>query len=232
MKLFILFLSVGILTCAPAVAQLVQNDIGTHSMILRGTKTEKVSTSNMNLQGKYLWSKDWHRGSVMMKPGNTIKMKALKLNFYTNEIQYPDGAEEMAASIENMSRIVVFSNEGDSTAVAATFVVLRDPETKRETFFEVMNEGNVQLLKQTKVGTNKMKVDPILAQSETIYFYPTSYYFIRKPGKLIALKSLGKSNVLGALPEAASETGWLTENKNKLRKEEDVVVFLKWWNAR
>ncbi|HEX8060241.1 MAG TPA: hypothetical protein VF473_04860, partial [Cyclobacteriaceae bacterium] len=162
MKLYApLVLIAAILFTAPAVAQLVQNDIGTHSMIINGAKTQKVSTENMNLQGKYLWSKDWHRGTIQMKPGNVIKMKALKLNLFSNEVQYPDGAQEMAASIEGMKQITVFANDGDSTKVEATFVVLRDPETKADTFFEVLNEGKIQLLKETRIGTNKMRVDPI-----------------------------------------------------------------------
>src|ERR1044071_5210344 len=109
----------------PASAQLAQNDIGTHSMIYKYNDAAKIGETKTvkadNILGKYLWSNDYHRAQIIMKPGNIIMMSAVKLNLYTNEIQYPGNADEMAASINDVKRILLYSNDpSDTTLVIAT----------------------------------------------------------------------------------------------------------------
>jgi hypothetical protein len=238
MKVYSILVFVAVLLCCRhASAQLVQNDIGTHSMILNSsTKSVKVDKQYMNVQGKYLWDKDWHRAAVQMKPGNIFRLKAIKVNFLTNELHYPEGADEMAVPVDNMKRIVMFSNDtgGDTTKIDATFLVLVDPadKNKKQVLFELLTNGNIQLLKQTKVGTNKMRVDPIVGQSETILFYQSLTYYIKRGDTMTPLKGLNKSTVMGAVPEAEANNDWLSANKNKLKKEEDVVAFLTYLNSK
>ena len=224
-SLVILFLS---------LSAIAQNTISSQSMG-QTPKQVKVSSNDINAQGKMMWSKDWHRGKVQMKPGNIFRLKAIKINFYTNELQYPatNGTDEMAVSIDNMKKIVLFANDTpDTTAIEATFTVLTDPETKTAAFYQVLNDGKIQLLKHTKVGTSKMRVDPIVGQSTTVYFYTNVDYQIQNDGKLTPLKSLGKSNITEAVPESSSATEWLASNKNKLKKEEDVVALLNYLNGQ
>ncbi|MEJ0032432.1 MAG: hypothetical protein WDO15_19700 [Bacteroidota bacterium] len=143
------------------------------------------------------------------------------------------GEGEMAASIENMRKIVIFSNE-DTSKVEATFLVFGDPAQPKNpaTFFQVLNNGKIQLLKQTTVGTNKMRVDPIVGQSETVYFYSSNSFYIRKDESMTKLDGLGKNSVFEALPEAATGNEWLAANKNKLKKEGDIVEFLDYLNSK
>jgi hypothetical protein len=45
------------------------------------------------------------------------------------------------------------------------------------------------------------------------------------------LKKLNKENVLEFLPSALAFHSWIAENKIDLRKEEDVIRFLVYYNA-
>lgn len=234
-----------ILACPSAFAQLAQNDIGTHSMVYKYNDAAKIGEtktiqSYADVHGKYLWSKEWHRALVIMKPGNSIAMKAVKLNFYTNEIHYPakqsnnqrDNQDEMAASISNVKRIIVYSNDpSDTTTVVATFDVLPNLETRKDFFYEVMNDGKIQLLKRVRISSNKMSVDPI-QNREVYYFYSKPDYFIRNQAILKPIKALNKSKVFEVIPNAAASKEWLSSNRNKLKNEKDVVAFLNYLNSQ
>ncbi|MEJ0032433.1 MAG: hypothetical protein WDO15_19705 [Bacteroidota bacterium] len=93
MKVHTILVFVAVLLCIiPATAQLVNNDIAAHSMILNSSsKTTKIDKQYINVQGKYLYDKDWHKGAVQMKPGNIFRMRQVKVNFLTNQLHYPEG---------------------------------------------------------------------------------------------------------------------------------------------
>src|ERR1041385_2276267 len=176
-----------ILACPSAFAQLAQNDIGTHSMVYKYNDAAKIGEtktiqSYADVHGKYLWSKEWHRALVIMKPGNSIAMKAVKLNFYTND-------------------------PSDTTTVVATFDVLPNLETRKDFFYEVMNDGKIQLLKRVRISSNKMSVDPI-QNREVYYFYSKPDYFIRNQAILKPIKALNKSKVFEVIPNAAASKEW------------------------
>jgi len=232
-----------ILSAPPAVAQLIQNDIGTHSMVFKYNDAAKIGQTKelkdySNVHGQYLWSNDWHRAAFIMRTGNIVKMKAVKLNFYTNEVHYPGKEGEMAASIDKVKRIMLYSNDpSDTTALVATFEVLPNNTTHQDFLYEVMNEGRVQLLKRVRISANKMRIDPIQSQ-ETYYFYQSADYAIRSANAITEIKSLKKVHVFEAVPIASSGTEWfsankwLSGNKNKLKNEKEVVDFINYLNSR
>ncbi|MEI9918518.1 MAG: hypothetical protein WDO14_06920 [Bacteroidota bacterium] len=224
MKRTLLLLTI-IIACSQAIAQAPMG-MGTIS-----GKTTKIDKNAVLIQGKYLYNKEWQRGAIQMRPGNVIHMKQMKVNFFTDAVEYPKGNEEMSTTLENVRKVVVFT-DADSTKVEATFGVFPFGETKNPSFYQVLNDGKFQLMKHNKVGTNKMRVDPIVGQSETLYFYSAVSFYVSRDGKLIELKGLSKSNVFEVVPEAEAASEWLSSHKNKLKKEEDVVALFDYLNSQ
>lgn len=226
-----------VLSSPPAIAQLINNDIAAHSMIYKYNDASKIGENKVSndysqVHGKYLWSNDWHRAAIIMKPGNIVKMNAVRLNFYTNEVHYPGGRNDMAASIDKVKKILLYSSDpADTTFVIATFEVLPDPRTKQNVFYEVMNDGNIQLLKRVAISSNRMRIDPIQSK-ETFYLYSDIHYFIRNDKTLTEIRKLRKSTVFEAVPIALTGKEWLETYKNNLKTEKEVADFLSYLCTR
>jgi hypothetical protein len=222
---------------SPATAQLAQNDLGTHSMVYKYNDVTKIGETKTiknydDVHGRYLWSKDYHRALVIMKPGNMIRMQAARINYYTNEIQYPSKENEMASSIKDVKRIFLYSNDpSDTTLVVATFDVLPDLQTRQPFFCQILNNGKIQLLKRVNVKSHNLRVDPI-QNRDTYYFYTATAYFIRNQAILEPIKTLNRSNLYKIIPEASSNKEWLSSKRNKLKNEKDVIAFLDHLNSQ
>jgi hypothetical protein len=235
----LLIVLAAVMSSSHAMAQLAvgQNDIGTHGMIYKYNDPSKIGSTKAvkpgDVHGNYFYSKDWHRALVVMKPGNNYVLKAAKVNYFTNQIHYPgtDTDTEMAVGINNVRRLLLYSNDpADSTSIVAMFDILPNFETKSDFFYQVLNDGDIQLLKGTTVATNKMAVDP-MTNRESYYVYTKQTYFIRRDKALKPLKSLSKSSVFEIVPDTFTGKEWLTAHKNKLKKEEDVIAFLMFLNT-
>src|SRR5882724_9179858 len=145
----------------PATAQQQSLDINLGTQMVKyndpttiGRKTVDIDYSEIG--GQYLWNRDWSPALIIMKGGNATKMKAVRLNLYSNDVHYLTNEGEMAAPINKIKRIIMYSNNiTDTTAVAGTFDVLPNLTTRKDLFYEVMNEGKIELLKRITVTLKK-----------------------------------------------------------------------------
>jgi hypothetical protein len=220
-----------------AIAQMMSLDINSNTQMVKyydpsAIGRKKLDLNYNDIDGRYLWENDWSPAIIIMKRGNAIKLKSVRLNLYSNEIHYLASDGEMAATIEKVRRVIVYSNDpSDSTRIIGAFDVFPNLATRKETFHEIMNDGNTQLLRRAIVTLKKEKFDPLTGKDE-FHFYSTYEYFIRNDKILRPLKSFSKNSVFEVVPGAASEEEWLSSNKNRLKKPEDVVEFFNYLNAK
>jgi hypothetical protein len=232
-KVFLAFILIG----PPATAQLMSLDINPTTQMVRYNDPATIGRKNVDVDyrdvgGRYLWSNDWSPAMIIMKGGNATKMRSVRLNLYSNEIHYLTSEGEMAAGIEKVRRVIVYSNSpSDSTTIVGAFDVFPNLATRKECFNEIMNEGSIQLLRRATVTIKKERFDPATGKDE-FYFHSTYEYFVRNEKILKPLKSFGKNNIFEVVPQASSEEAWLSSNKNKLRKSEDVVDFFTYLNKK
>lgn len=188
-----------------------------------------ADVSYRDVSGKYLWDIDWNPAIIVMKANNAIKLKDTRINLYSNEIHYKNGNEEMAAGVDNVKQVILFSNGPDSTKVVAVFDVLPN-SAKKNVFYEVLNDGKIQLLRRVTILMKKDRYDPSKGTDE-YHFDGTPDYFIRMES-LKPIKGISKSSVLEVVPTTPEDQEWLDKNKNKLKRVDDVVEFLNYLNAK
>lgn len=235
MKSFSLTLSALILIAIPSFAQMGQFEYNSDFRSVRyndvasmGNKPADVTYRDVT--GRYLWKLDWNPAVIIMKANNGIKLRDVRINLYSNEIHYLSGTNEMAAGIDNVKTVVLFSNEkSDSTKVVGVFDVLPNA-SKKNVFYEVLNPGKIQLLRRVTVIMKKERYDPSKGRDE-YHFDGTPNYFIRD-GALKPINGVSKSSVLDVISITPEDEKWLDEHKNKLKKPDDVAEFFVYLNGK
>ena len=225
-----------IYTSSAAVAQLQFVDVNSNNNMVRfldpSTKGKPAATISYNdVDGKYLWREEWYPALVTMKVGKESKLKAARINLYTNDIHFLENGNEMSARTNKVKRIVLYSNKPSDSTVVGTFESFVSPGTSSEGLFEVMNEGQIRLMKRVSVIVKKEAYDA-LTNKDRYAFISSTDYVIQNGSVLKALKSLSKSSVFEALPESSSSEEWLSSHKNKLKKADDIVEFLNYLNGK
>lgn len=175
--------------------------------------------------------RSWNNALLVLKTGNGIKLKNVKLNLYSNDIHYLEksGIELIAA--KGSIRKIIFFDQKDTTKVTAVFQIFASfnkPGTL--SFFEVLNEGMAQLLKEKSVNLKKKEYDPLVEKDE-FKFVSTVKYFIQNNGTLSQLKSVSKSSVLSIIKSTDQIEEWLKSNHNRLKNENEIVAFLEYYNS-
>ncbi|MEO5979376.1 MAG: hypothetical protein ABIS36_13560 [Chryseolinea sp.] len=184
-----------------------------------------------DVRGKYMWDNEWHPGLLVFKNGHGIKLQQVRLNLYTQDVQYlaKDGTE-MAAEKGLVKGLLLYSSK-DTTKTIGTFRIFKVTDSKTEQFFEQMNQGKVLLFKRSVTSLKKLPYDPSIGKTE-YRFFATIDHYIQDGADLRPLSSLNKTSVASVIKIDEAADDWLGKNKNKLKTEEDVMTFLNYLNAR
>jgi hypothetical protein len=226
-----------IYTSSATFAQLQFVDVNSNNNMVRfldpSTKGKPASNLSYNdVSGKYFWSENWYPALITMKAGKETKLGAARINLYTNDIHFIDKGNEMSARTNKVKKIILYSDKpSDSTTVVGTFESFVSPGTSSEALFEAMSEGQLRLMKRVSITVKKEAFDPLTGKDRYTFVSSTDY-FIHNGTGLKVLKSLNKSSVFEAVPDAASSEPWLSSNKNKLKKPDDIVKFLAYLNSQ
>ncbi len=189
-----------------------------------GQKTvDKLTYSDV--RGRCFWSDEWSPGLLFLKGGNAIKMRQVKLNLYTNDVHYIDNSgSELVANSGLIKKIILFSTEDTLKVTAAFQSLIGLTKDDKEHYFQVMNEGAFQLLKNVSVTIRKSDYDPLLGRSE-FNFVSSTNYFLKDKVSIKPLKGLNKSSVFSILEPTPEAEEWLKSTKNKVKNEEDIIAL-------
>ncbi len=234
MKTICLFLSC---CCTVAVAQVPTLDLNESSRSVKynnpaaiGQKTVQNLTYS-DVRGKCFWDNDWNPGILILKGGSVVKMSNVKLNLYTNDIHYLNReGVELVAQTGQVKKLILFSNQDTTKAVAVFHSLAGTGSNKGEVFYQILNDGKIQLLKRVTVNLRKKDYDPSVGKAEYRFASDTDY-FLKDDSGLNLLKGLNKSAVLDIIKPTDATDQWLSSHKNKLKSEEDVVAFLAFINS-
>ncbi|MBS1487288.1 MAG: hypothetical protein JST43_06825 [Bacteroidetes bacterium] len=193
------------------------------------TNLVKENISYNDVKGNCFWKNEWLPVKIFMNNGDVYKLPKAKLNLYASSIHYINnqGAEVAA---QGGIRAVVFYSPADTTR-AGVFKVLSGTAVEgREFFAQILVDGNIKFLKATLVRLVKQESDPLLKTIEWI-FEPRDIYFVEEKGNTHELKSLNKKHLFSLIEKKDQDEGWLKQNKNSLRNEEEVKAFLSYRNT-
>lgn len=207
------------------------NGYGTVRFSNPSGNSDKVDNIDLSdISGSPYYSEKWTAATVVLTDDKLVKLNKARLNLYNNELHYIyEGGIEMVVDDRNVKRVYLV--DARDTAKVITFNVVQNYNGKPGgTYMQALNQGGIQLLKINAIQLNKKDYDPIRGKNLYSFQQAVSYVFL-KNGVFIPCKTLNKADIFTVLtPEARANT-WLTNSKNKLKNEKEVIAFLDWYNV-
>src|SRR6478736_57106 len=195
---------------------------------------ENVSYSDV--KGDCYWNPQWLRARVTTKNGEVYNIPKAKLNLYSEEIHYinDDGLER---ALKNGVSTVVFYSRVDTSKIGVFKSIKglpvpdKDSDIKvKEVYTQVLAEGKIRFLKLTIIKLIQREGDAMTRTLEW-NFEPRESYFIEENYNIQPLGSINKEHLFALVKKADGDEEWLKLNKNKLKKEIDVIAFLNYKNS-
>jgi len=184
-----------------------------------------------DVNGNPYYDTRWRRALLVLQNGEAIKANKVKLNLYNWEVRYIDSAGAELVATAGAIKNIVFIDSRDTNKISAVFQAMaRQSAQGPPRFVQVLNQGAIGLLKLTEVGMAKLEYDALAAKDQ-YNFQPKVSYFVMNNGIAMPLKVLNKENVFSAVPPLAGTESWLNDNKNKLKKESEVVNYFNYYNG-
>ena len=200
------------------------------SRILNSDYQGKDSQALTNVKGTPFLNDNWRKAFLYLPTGGRVFVEKIKLNGYTGELHYIDEIGAESAPIEGSVSRVDLLDQKDTSIVTNRFNAFVDQTNKnRILFFEVHNNGPVQIVSRVEKFIFTGNYDPLKGKTEQ-YFKVNTLYAIAYAGKLNPINELGYANVMNAMPKIDNNS---TMNKKyKLRTLGDVVAFLNEFNKQ
>lgn len=189
------------------------------------------------IRGTPFW-KPYYIMATLIDRNNMVMGKApVKLNLYTNEVYFttPKGEERVAAP--GKVRKIIFYKDDESNEILAIFennlsiIVEANPRAENSSYVQVMNTGDVQLLKHIKATF--VTADSLFGTMKRYYFSEhVAYYINNKFGQIQKLKKLSKDAIMENVNLDREAEAWIKQQSINFKKEEDLMRFLEYWNGR
>lgn len=189
------------------------------------------------INGSPYWRNEYILASLIDKSNQVLGKAPVKLNLYTNEVYFltPQGQERVAAS--GKVRKIIFYKDEEGKEILTVFennlpnIVEVNPTAENPSFVQVMNSGDFQLLKHTRMQF--ITADSLFGTMKRYRFSDQIHYYLNnKFGQVTKLKKLSRDAVVENLNIDRTVEAWIKENGINLKKEEDVVRFLDYMNSR
>ncbi len=188
--------------------------------------------SYADISGSPFWDDKWKPAFLFLRAGNTLKLKNVKLNLYTNDVHYLDNdGKEWAAETGSVQKLILL-NEKDTNRIASVFEAFADIKDKSKiAYYKVLNNGKFRLLEMRRSYINTSQYDALQGKSVSSFFLKSSYA-ITDSISTQPVKALNRNNILPLVYPAYGLEQWLLQSGNKLNTEKEVIAFLDYVNSR
>lgn len=188
------------------------------------------------ITGTPFWSDEFRLASLLNKDNQLLTKAPVKLNLYTNEVYFKNLQGEVRVPSPGLVTKIVFHREDSTKSVLAVFenslpaLVETNPNASNSSYVQVMNSGDVQLLKYIKMKL--VTADSLFGTMKRYYFSDQIQYFLNtKYGQTFKLKKLSSEILAERLNLDDEERAWISNNQLSLKKEDEVIRFLTYLNA-
>jgi hypothetical protein len=196
-------------------------------------KKQTVMLAYADITGSPFWDDSWNEARLVLSTGVLIKVKKAKLNLYTQQVHFlDDNNTDMICQNNNIQKLIFLKNT-DTTQVLAVFEVHPDvlKSSADVAFYKALNKGNFRLVELEKALIKDSDYNPLLGKKEKS-FYTKKYYALASNEAISSLSSLNHENIFAVIKSNSDVDNWLYQNKNKLKKEADVISFLNFYNKQ
>lgn len=193
MKLIKLFLMVGIagLTHSVATAQIYMTDI--NGQVLRENKY-------VDVQGSPYLDEAWKPGVLISSKGKAYPNNQVRFDAYGGEVEYQQKEKAYRMNPRELHEFKIL-NGVDTLRFKNGFAAANS--NTPETYYQVLYDGSVKLLKQLKITMNESKAYNSATATKT--FSRQELYFVNKPDGSLQRIQRNRKSILSAFPDKKSE---------------------------
>ena len=210
-----------------------QHQAPTVSVYGPDASNKKIPLSRV--KGSPFWKEEWQLASLYDSKARRINIVPVRLNLATNEFHFMWKEQELVAGDDNKITLIVFHTNNDTSSIGTLFLKnmpdLVLDKKPLAAFVQVMNSGNCQLLKYTSRRVYPAE-DSLFGTQKRYLFRDINFYFLKTSDKIERIKKLNNEHFLALIPEASAYKEWVNQNNLNFKKEEDVVLFLNYYNAQ
>lgn len=204
----------------------------THAGTFYGTENLYKDVPYARIKGSPFWNDIWTPASLYDNNNKLIARLPVKLNLASGELYYLNKGEPLVVA-DDLVRKVVIHTDTTTWNVKAVFVnylpYIYTNKQKINDFVQIFHVGYAILIKYVQ---RQMKVgDSALGTQKRYYFVDEINYFIQVNNKAEPIRRLSKDTIFQLLPGAFQMQGWIAERKLDMRKEEDVIQFIEYYNS-
>jgi hypothetical protein len=231
-KIFCLVIMIVFLTGGIAQVQRSATNVPISPLFLEDITGKPFTVTKMaDIEGSPYLFEDWNPGTVKFSNGKFSNDVTLKFDVYNNRLFF----FRFNVQFEFASPVSEFTIMYPTSGTDSQSVHFRNgyPEIGRnnhETYYEVLADGNIQLLKhriksiESFTEYNKGQVKKIMDKDQL-------YLFV--PGKKFIALGKDKDAIIEALPEHAEEIKKITESRKlKLKTEKGLTELVLALNER
>ncbi|MBX9784658.1 MAG: hypothetical protein K2X48_15320 [Chitinophagaceae bacterium] len=186
------------------------------------------------ITGSRFWNDAWIFASLYDGNDKLLGRIPVKLNLNYSSVHYMDKKGNELALDPEQIRKVVFLKDTFSLEPVSIFVsylpYIYVGKQKVNDYVRVMNQGKAALIKYERrnIGT----ADSAFGTQKRYFFKSETFYYLWFNNKAEEIKRLNKDALLQLLPGASVYEEWIAANRINLKKEEDVVKFLEYYNSQ
>lgn len=176
-----------------------------------------------NINGSPYLRDEWTKGRVVLANGNFFEGVPLKYDLVADQLLFQT---EEGQVLEFVQPVREFHFEGKDNIYRSGFAPI-DNHTSAS-FYQVLEDGNAKLLKKSDKVIREEKAYGTATITKNIMEY-TNYY-IEGDDQMVRVKN--EKDLLRALQgHEADLKDFIKKNKLKLKKEEDMVQLVKYYNS-
>ncbi|WP_394747299.1 hypothetical protein [Spongiimicrobium salis] len=189
-------------------------------------KTSGSSSTAEKASGSPFVNETFLPGRVIVS-GEVKAEGLLRYNAYRSEIEVKEGND---SSYSLLKRSYIYAEIKGKTYRIFRFM---DGEVEKTSYFNPLNKGEVQLLFRPRIKLKRGRAAATTYDRNIPPKYITiNSYFVKKGDKAAERVRLSKKDILKYLSDKSSEVkSYIADNKIKLKKEEDYIKVLDYYNS-
>jgi len=184
-----------------------------------------ILSKTFELEGDYYWDEHFKLGQVKLKENDSLLNLNLRYCIYNQEFQFVLNGDTLALNrIDKVEYITINNNK---------FIYTTSPNKKNNLCYEVLADGNIQLLKhhKCKLVKGKENVSSFEKKIPDHYIIKTNLFY-RKNGQT-PLKLPSKKSSFYKIFNSSNDNliKFVNSNKYKHKKEPDLIKIFTYYNS-
>lgn len=157
----------------------------------------------------------------------------VKIHEVSGEVYFLNNKNEVRALDKGFINKIIFYKNGDTSQADKTYIsnisFLDANNEYGNPFMQMMNKGQYVLLKRTIKDVHS--ADSLFGTQKRYYFATSVKYYISNGPKIFAVKKLSRENITNYIPRLDACKEWVEKNNINFKKEEDIIIFLNYYNS-